>query len=182
MASAPKGLLYQDNFISEEYHQDLVTFIDSQGTWDRSLARRTQHYGYRYDYANKNAATKAAPIPPEFEALRELVKPFFRGVLPDQIIVNEYLPGQGIAAHIDHKFYFGDTIVSVSLLSLVDMVLKNGGKTHTQILQPRSALILQDEARYMWTHEIPRRRFSDPEQKYPRGRRLSITLRKMRHA
>ena len=29
----------------------MVAFIDAQA-WDTRLARRTQHYGYRFDYEN----------------------------------------------------------------------------------------------------------------------------------
>jgi alkylated DNA repair dioxygenase AlkB len=34
-----------------------------------------------------------------------------------QVIINEYTPGQGIAAHIDHKGSFGPIVASLSLLS-----------------------------------------------------------------
>ena len=35
----------------------------------------------------------------------------------DQLIVNEYQPGQGISPHIDNQTLFGDVVVSVSLSS-----------------------------------------------------------------
>lgn len=35
--------------------------------------------------------------------------------IPDQLIINEYLPGQGIAPHIDCVPCFTETIVSISL-------------------------------------------------------------------
>lgn len=36
-------------------------------------------------------------------------------VLPDQVIVNEYQPGQGIANHIDCISCFSGTVISLSL-------------------------------------------------------------------
>ena len=36
---------------------------------------------------------------------------------PDQLIINEYLPGQGIANHIDCEPCFDDTVISISLNS-----------------------------------------------------------------
>lgn len=42
-------------------------------------------------------------------------------VKPDQIIVNEYTPGQGIAPHMDHSGSFDEWIVSISLISGVTM-------------------------------------------------------------
>ena len=41
--------------------------------------------------------------------------------MPDQLIVNEYQPGQGISAHIDCEPCFKNTIVTVSLGSVYEM-------------------------------------------------------------
>lgn len=35
--------------------------------------------------------------------------------IPDQVIINEYQPGQSIAPHIDSVPCFGETIASLSL-------------------------------------------------------------------
>lgn len=40
---------------------------------------------------------------------------------PDQVTVNEYLPGQGIASHVDTHEAFGPTLLSLSLVSGVVM-------------------------------------------------------------
>jgi alkylated DNA repair dioxygenase AlkB len=39
--------------------------------------------------------------------------------IPDQLIVNEYEPGQGISAHIDCGSCFDDTIAILSLVRAV---------------------------------------------------------------
>lgn len=47
----------------------------------------------------------------------------------DQLIVNEYQAGQGIARHLDCRTCFDDTIVSISLLSpcVRDEILPSSG-------------------------------------------------------
>jgi alkylated DNA repair dioxygenase AlkB len=114
--------------------------------------------------------------------------------IPDQMIVNEYLPGQGINPHIDNVGYFADGIASVSLGSAVIMdfiysydpsviseskasetVLKNFKKE--VLLTPRSVISLHGEARYKWRHGIVARK---SDHKVPRGRRVSLTFRKMK--
>ena len=55
-------------------------------------------------------------------------KLYQEGYMPkiaDQVIVNEYLPGQGISAHIDCEPCFQDTIVSLSLGSSCVMDFTN---------------------------------------------------------
>ncbi|MBL8596335.1 MAG: alpha-ketoglutarate-dependent dioxygenase AlkB [Devosia sp.] len=86
--------------------------------WRDDLRRRVQHYGYRYDYKARRV-TRDSYLGPLPEWLATLVgglsaDGIFEAV-PDQVIVNEYLPGQGIAAHVDCEPCFGDMIASLSL-------------------------------------------------------------------
>lgn len=101
---------------------------------------------------------------------------------PDQLIVNEYMPGQGIANHIDCEPCFGDTIISLSLGSKVIMNLTNRSTKEVVpiILEPRSALLLRGASRYDWMHGIIGRktdRINDV--KWKRTRRISLTFRKV---
>ena len=76
------------------------------------------------------------------------------------MLVNEYLPGQGIAPHRDYA-PFGRTVVSLSLLSpcVMDFRHPPTGRRERLLLEPRSLLVLADEARYDWEHGIaPRKR------------------------
>ncbi|WP_309758707.1 alpha-ketoglutarate-dependent dioxygenase AlkB [Agrobacterium pusense] len=74
--------------------------------------------------------------------------------LPDQVIANEYFPGQGISAHVDCVPCFDDTIVSISLLSACEMVFRDlrGSGTCGVVLQPRLGVLLMGSGRYHWTH------------------------------
>lgn len=177
-SSTPKGLTYVKQFISPEYQAELMQFIEKQ-EWDTSISRRTQHYGYRYNYQDKSAETKLGEIPKVFDGLRKSLTEHF-GTIPTQVIINEYKPKQGIASHVDHVKYFGPVVASISLLSSLEMELNRGQEKHCQILHPGSALILSDESRYKWSHQIRPREYDviDGVEKR-RSRRVSITFRTM---
>ena len=97
----------------------------------------------------------------------------------DQMLVNEYQPGQGIALHRDHS-PFDRTVVSLSLLAswVMDFRRPTDGQRYSLLLERRSLLILSDEAGYDWQHGIARRK-SDRWKGIvvPRTRRLSVTYR-----
>jgi alkylated DNA repair dioxygenase AlkB len=173
-----QGLAVWHDFISVEEEQTLLEQIDTQ-PWDTSLSRRTQHYGYKYNYGNKEATERADPFPAWVEPIVDRL--LERGVLPfgrpDQLIVNEYQPGQGIYPHVDHVQYFCDGIASLSLGSQVVMDFVRTDAKHECTLLPRSVLTLHGAARYDWRHGIAARK-SDHGIK--RGRRVSLTFRKMK--
>jgi alkylated DNA repair dioxygenase AlkB len=48
------------------------------------------------------------------------------------------------------------------------------------LLEPGSLLVMKDEARYQWTHGIAKRKSDQYEGRtVPRGRRVSLTFRKV---
>src|SRR5258708_6001689 len=111
------GLHYLQNAISQEYHDQLITAIDQQ-TWLTDLRRRVQHYGYRYDYKSRSvdASQFLGPLPEWSEAfLKQISQDGLIEALPDQLIINEYEPGQGISPHIDCRPCFGEVILSLTL-------------------------------------------------------------------
>ncbi len=181
----PDGLTYLENYISEDEADRLVQEIDA-APWRTDLKRRVQHYGYRYDYKARQARREdyLGPLPELFQGLAERLtaEGHFRTV-PDQVIVNEYQPGQGISAHIDCQPCFGETIASLSLLSAC--VMRFASQIYSQQielhLQPASLLVLKDDARHLWTHAIPARKTDVFEsQRHVRSRRISLTFRTMK--
>ncbi|MEZ5814307.1 MAG: alpha-ketoglutarate-dependent dioxygenase AlkB [Alphaproteobacteria bacterium] len=168
------GLQYLPDFITAAEERTLVEIIDRQ-PWLNDLKRRVQHYGYKYDYK-----ARAVTADSYLGSLPDWLMPITRKLpfKPDQAIVNEYLPGQGISAHIDCVPCFSDTIASLSLGSGVIMQFTNGQEKHDLYLEPRSLIILSGEARYKWTHAILARK-SDVVGgfKIERGRRVSLTFR-----
>ena len=102
----------------------------------------------------------------------------------DQMLVNEYVSGQGIAFHRDYK-PFDRTVVSLSLLSpcVMDFRSPQDGRRFPLLLERRSLVVLSDEARYEWQHGIARRKNDRWDGiTIPRRRRLSITFRASKDA
>ena len=82
----------------------------------------------------------------------------------DQTIINEYVEGQGIGAHIDLDPEFGEAVGSISLNGWCTMVIHSGAQIQARkaikmFLAPRSLLILRGEARHEWAHSIPKTRW-----------------------
>lgn len=178
------GLKYIVDFIDHDTHDQILSQVDAS-PWLSDLKRRVQHYGYKYDYKSRiiNYSMRIGPLPVWAEKLAvQLCQRGLMKEMADQLIVNEYLPGQGIANHVDCVPCFTDTIASLSLGSSCVMNFTNK-QTEQSIpiwLEPRSLVVLQDEARYAWTHGIASRK-SDPFQgrTIQRSRRVSLTFRKV---
>lgn len=172
------GLRYIREYITLDEESNLVRFIDDM-PWITELKRRVQHYGYKYDYKSRviDQSYSLGELPCWLDILcNKLCDDHIFNGKPDQIIVNEYMPGQGIAPHIDCIPCFSDTICSLSLASpcVMDLIKQDINKAIT--LQPRSLLVFQNEARYQWHHGIQPRK-SDNSVK--RQRRISLTFRKV---
>lgn len=180
-----KGLTYQDNFITPEGEAKLIGWIDLR-PWSNTIRRRTQHYGYVYDYKKRaiNLSMKTEDLPDWGKSIAaKLYEEKLMPYLADQMIINEYQPGQGIAPHVDCEPCFEDTIVSISLGSGCDIDFSPVGNPRrilTQWLAPQSALAITGEARYQWRHGIVGRK-TDVYQgiEIERTRRISLTFRKV---
>jgi alkylated DNA repair dioxygenase AlkB len=181
----PNGLTYLENYISKDKADRFVQEIDA-APWRTDLKRRVQHYGYRYDYKARQARREdyLGPLPGLFQELAErLTDDGHFQTVPDQAIVNEYEPGQGISAHIDCQPCFGDTIASLSLLSACVMRFAHPpiSKQIDIHLQPSSLLVMGGPSRHVWTHAIPPRKTDTiAGQRHYRSRRISLTFRTMR--
>jgi len=214
------GLRLLFNFVTVEEEAALLRAIDADA-WDTTIHRRTQHYGTRFDYSTKSYNTQggAPGLPAWLHTLGErLVR---CGALPwrqgaDQVTVNEYFPGMGIASHVDTHSAFEDGIAALSLGSGCAMRLSrvqgeparageaasSGGagaqaapglgepaavcaeESATLWLPSRSLVVFTDASRYEWAHSIPMRKGDvvAGREWTPRGRRVSITLRRVLRA
>lgn len=173
------GLIYLPDYISRPHHDKLLEHINA-GTWDTSMKRRVQHYGYRYDYKARKVTSEMylGDLPQWLERIaRQLYADGMIDSVPDQVIVNEYEPGQGIAFHVDCEPCFGHRIFSLSLGSSAMMVFKHQTEEKREImLAPRSLLMMYGDARYEWKHGIPARK---SDEGVARDRRVSLTFRKV---
>ncbi len=176
------GVTYEPDFLTREECDGLLRDIDARPEqWLTDLQRRVQHYGWKYDYSARGASAPADPVPefiaPIAERLRE--RGWF-GAVPDQVIVNEYEPGQGIAAHADRDC-FGPAVAMLSLADRWPMqfIPPGGGDDRLELfLDVGSILVLTGEAREQWLHTIAKRKSDGrgPE-KRQRERRVSVTFR-----
>lgn len=177
-----KGLTYLDTYITPAEAAELLNHIDQQ-PWLADLKRRVQHYGYKYDYRARkiDQSMRLGPLPVWLQPLAQRLHAEQHILaVPEQIIINEYLPGQGIADHIDCEPCFGGTILSLTLGSgcMMNFTHASSRARESVWLAPQSLIIMQNEARYEWLHGIPARR-SDrvAGEKRLRTRRVSLTFR-----
>ena len=183
-AAPPPGLTLVSRFVSLSEEARLLRHVNG-APWRTDLKRRVQHYGWVYRYrSRRTAASRIGPLPRWLltEAERLAGAGWFAAP-PDQVIVNEYEPGQGIGAHVDCVPCFGDTVATLSLGSPCVMALreKRGAGRFDLVLAPGSLLVLQGPARYGWTHAIPARKSDKVDGiRRARTRRVSLTFRAVR--
>jgi alkylated DNA repair dioxygenase AlkB len=171
------GFSIQNEYITETEERELVSHVDA-GEWNTDWRRRVQRYGTGYGPSSQD---------PDFRDFPEWLKPLAAKVggaagfprFPENCVINEYLPGQGIAPHKDYS-NFGPTVGCVSLGS--DTMLDLYSEDHSQRVSvhvPRRSLwILGGEARAKWLHGIaPRLNDTINGVRTPRARRISITFR-----
>lgn len=189
-----KGLrIYDDIVFSEEVQKYMYNLVKELPDWKKGkIGRETIHYGYEYDYSirepHKKVLQKVKRAP---YFLRCISKILYDDRLlrnyPNQIIINKYIPGQGISAHRDHYPIFDNDIATLSLGSPIVMEfkphksnknIKHQDKKIELLLKPGSLLVFGDDARYKWTHEIKKRKTDKYNgKKLIRGERISITFR-----
>jgi len=178
----PDGLYYLPEYFSLAEIEELVEHVDRQ-PWMDSLKRRVQHYGYIYDYRRRlvDETMFIGQLPEWLARLsRRLYDNQLSDVLADQVIVNEYHPGQGIAPHIDCEPCFGDTIISITLGGHCVMNFSHveTGEEVQVLLESGSLIRMVGEARYQWKHGVSPRKYDViGGQKVKRTRRISLTFR-----
>ena len=179
------GLAYLPQLLTPEQQNAAVSQVDAApDQWRSDLSRRTQHYGWRYDYRAKAITPDMylGILPDWLQRIAQAVydhavdpetgaQLFDR--VPEQVIVNEYVGGQGIAEHTDHPG-FGPAIATVSLISQWPMLLapRYRQPTFPVELETGSCLTITGPSRNVWTHQIQRNRSRPRNQ-----RRLSLTFR-----
>lgn len=179
-----QGLTYIPNFISK---LEVTNFIDSINCepWLSDIKRRVQHYGYKYDYKARsiNYSMFLGKLPDwALPMAKRLFDEKHIDQMPDQLIINEYEPGQGIANHIDCEPCFGDTVISISLggTCIMDLINVLSKQKIEIFLESGSLVVIAGEARHKWTHGIAQRKTDQFNGvKYDRKLRISMTFRKV---
>ncbi|KAI9993510.1 hypothetical protein PInf_015680 [Phytophthora infestans] len=184
------GLKFEAEFVTEAQEAACLAFFERENGahWANTIrARQVQHFGYEFNYDTR----RCDPDQPMKEPIPEVLQPVIDKIVecgimdgdrPDQITVNEYLPGQGIAFHLDTHSAFTTTIASLSICSEVVMDFRHpdGVRNEGVLLPARSLAVMSGASRYKWEHAIVPRTFDVIDGKQiPRQRRVSITFRKI---
>ena len=183
METAIPGLFLYPDLIDEARETQLLNEIDSQ-IWIVDYLRRLQYYGYRNELEKPyDLIPFPIPMPPAIDQLsKELVDRKIIQLQPDQVIINEYVPGEGIKPHKD-RAYYENQICGVNLGSgCIMRFIKGMNEQVIDVEIPRrSVYVMQDDARKKWKHAIPpRKKDNIGGQLKHRERRVSITYRKVK--
>jgi alkylated DNA repair dioxygenase AlkB len=171
-AALPSGLLHVPGFIDPAEEADLLEGIRSLDLREAkyrefTARRRVASFGAGYDF-DENELTPAPVIAPFLLALRRKAAQL-AGVDEEALghaLVAEYRPGTQLGWHRDVPQF--ERVVGVSLGGVATMRFRpypprRRAKVFTLELQPRSAYVLRDEARWAWQHSIaptPQLRYS----------------------
>jgi len=161
----PAGFLYQTEFIHSKEEADLIAEIQRlplhEAKYKQFTAkRRILSYGGSYDFSI-NKLEPAEPVPEFLFALRRRIADWAR--LPEEtfahVLIAEYSPGTQLGWHRDVPNF--EVVAGVSLGGWCRMRLRPYPPTRVtnaasiaMDLEPRSAYILRDEARWCWQHSI----------------------------
>jgi alkylated DNA repair dioxygenase AlkB len=162
----PPGLIYRPDFLERVEELTLLEHIRTlplrEAQYRQYTARRrTVNYGFSYDFQHLEA--KPAPPIPEFLApLRERAAQWAGVAAADfvQGLIAEYTPGTPLGWHRDVPNF--ELIVGISLAGTARIRFRpypwkpeRRREVFALELEPRSAYILRDEARWGWQHSVP---------------------------
>ena len=185
MALQPSGLLYFPNFIPNDLYDKVVDFLNQSNDWQcvgiPEQSRKVLQYGFEYKYRSAQTDIKINPIPAVIDELRTLIKSINN--VPEempfnQCIINRYLPGQGIAPHVDSP-QFEDYICCFTLGSGGTMVFQHPQHGKFELfVEPRSVYLMSGAARYEWKHSMSGKKSDKVNNvKLLRETRISVTFR-----
>lgn len=196
-SSVIPGLIYVDEYISEDEETALVEAVHSHPRAWKTLNNRTlQNWGGLPHIKGMLPTTLPTFLHPLLEQLTG-DKIFSIGRPPNHVLVNRYLPGQGIDAHVDGPAYHPiAAIVSLCTPILMHFYERNESSEAipsqhlcSLLLRPRSLLILSGDAYSRVYHAIPSQEIdhiddlvlnSRPEElgsTIQRQERMSLTIR-----
>ena len=159
----PPGFRYVAEFVDAAEERTLIDALAavefSEVAMRGQIARRrTAHFGWIYGYESWRIEP-GPPLPPAFHPLRRKAAALI-DVVDDalaEVLMTTYPPGAGIGWHRDAP-QFG-VVIGVSLLSACRFRFQRGSgdarETSAVELAPRSAYVLDGEARSRWQHAIP---------------------------
>lgn len=171
------GLFYIKNYLTMSEIDTILNKIHSEIIFKpittAPTSRLVAHFGYNYSY-DRSGIKPADPIPTDLTNIVNINKinnicgeniisnPF------DQLIINEYKPGQQIAPHTDHVTQFGPIIACITVGKSVPIIFTLGSIKKIINVESGSMYIMTKDSRYLWKHSL--KNTSD-------GTRYSLTYR-----
>src|SRR5262245_39619250 len=165
-APLPTGLRYQADFLSDEEEQFFLQVIEELSLEEAQYKefrarRRVASFGARYDFS-ANVLEAAPELPATLHPLRSKVAAWLH-MPPERfahVLVAEYQPGTPLGWRRDVRHF--ELIVGVSLAGWARLRFrpyplraKKREGVFSLTLEPRSAYVLRDDARWRWQHGVP---------------------------
>jgi alkylated DNA repair dioxygenase AlkB len=159
----PSGLVYQPAFLSAEEEARALEGIRALDLREArykeyTAKRRVASFGAGYDF-DANELTPAPEMAPFLLPLRERVAAWASIPAEDlgYALVAEYRPGTQLGWHRDVPQF--ESVAGISLAGTATMRFRRfppraGARILTLHLEPRSAYVLRNEARWGWQHSI----------------------------
>lgn len=159
-ASVPPTLYYVPNFITPEEETHIIKNVNSvpKPKWTCLSNRRLQDYG-GVPHARGMIPEK---IPSWLQTYMDKVNSLnlFEGKKSNQVLVNEYLPGQGIMAHSDGPLFY-PVIATISCGSHTILEFKENNEHRKPIcdilLERCSLVVVKDDLYSEFLHSISER-------------------------
>ncbi|KAH8434415.1 uncharacterized protein LDX57_012062 [Aspergillus melleus] len=175
----PRGIFWEDDFISPEHEQRLLSIFRNELEWADRPGRLSLHYGYSFDY-------KTFGVDPDipYKEFPDWLKPLIpttESRPPDQVCLQYYPPGAGIPPHVDAHGAW-DQLYALSMGAPAIMQFRKAEERVDVDLTPRSMMQMAGDARLHWTHGIKKRKTDTLSDGTVRSRadRWSITYRWVR--
>ncbi|AKJ26725.1 alpha-ketoglutarate-dependent dioxygenase AlkB [Caldimonas brevitalea] len=164
-AVLPNGLVYQAGFLTPAQEGELLEIVSALPLEEArykgyTARRRVASYGSQYDFDDHHLQPAQA-LPDVLRPLQAQVAAW-SGLQPDAFsnaLVAEYQPGTPLGWHRDVPDF--EVVVGVSLLGSCRMRFRRYPPVQprkqdvlTIELAPRSAYVLQGEARWGWQHSV----------------------------
>ncbi len=146
------GLIWIPNFLTHAEVDAITRRIPPTPVLKKASRNSARRYGTEFPY---EGGIVRGPVPEYLENLNtKIMEAGISKQLYKSISINEYLPGNSIAPHIDNS-KSGETIAVVSLLGPASMRLQSDTIGYELILESGSLIQMREAVRWRWKHSIP---------------------------
>uniref|UniRef100_A0A182WUZ3 Fe2OG dioxygenase domain-containing protein n=1 Tax=Anopheles quadriannulatus TaxID=34691 RepID=A0A182WUZ3_ANOQN len=170
--NCPPSIYYLPDFITKEEECAIMQAVDKtpRPRWTQLSNRRLINYGGVPHPKGMIAEDIPVWLHHYVERINQL-NVYAEGIKANHVLVNEYLPGQGIMPHLDGPLFF-PTITTIScgshtVLEYYEQTEDANGQSGSGslvrqhktsvLLEPRSLLIVKDDMYHKYLHSIAER-------------------------